>query len=348
MSAGIEAARFALALSVALFHWNGCLPSAYLAVDIFFVISGLMIGRRYEDALRRGGSLRAFAIGRAIRLYPLYLLGALAGTAAAWLAGLVTPDWSFSLPGLAWRALLLVPILGPDTQPAGIQSFPLDVPAWSLWCEIIANLLFGLFCRLPRWAAAVPAAIGAAVLAEAAATHANLSLGGDGQTVLYGLARIGFGFFAGVLLGRIRGPVVTGSRGRLAIAALLAALVLLFRLNGPGPDHALVALVLVVLVFPPLAWCIACCEPGGPLARWAIAGGGLSYALYILHAPLYRVLRSTGLPRATLVSAPVSAAVLLLLVGAAFAATAWFDTPLRRRLKEARRRVGTLIPGLAS
>lgn len=164
-----------------------------------------MIGRRYEAGLRAGASISTFAIGRAIRLYPLYVLGVIVGVISAVIDPLVTPGWSYTLFGLAWRAVCLVPILDLHALPAGIQSFPLNIPAWSLWCEILANGLFCILCRLPRWLMAVPLLFGVVVLLMTALSEPHFSAGGDGRTVIIGLGRIGFGFFAGVMLARLCG-----------------------------------------------------------------------------------------------------------------------------------------------
>lgn len=342
ISPGIEAGRFVLATSVALFHWNGSLPSAYLAVDLFFIVSGLVIGRRYEEALKAGASIPAFAVGRAIRLYPLFLLAVAIGVVSTAVEPLVMADWSYSLPGLVWRALFLIPVLDLDARPVGIQSFPLDVPAWSLWCEVLANILFCVLCRLPRWVMAVPVLLGLAILAATAVSAPDFSGGGDGKTVVIGLGRIGFGFFAGVLLSRLpRLPVLHGRISWIALASVLGTLLLYFKVTETRPENIYSVLFIMVAVFPVLTLCIASCELAGRAARWCVAAGAASYAIYILHWPVYRIIRGiaakSAIHRTVLDGAPVAIAVTLVLVGIATVATQHFDYPLRTRLNLWRR-----------
>src|SRR5580698_5736841 len=53
---------------------------SYLAVDLFFVLSGFVISEAYDGRLVEGLSPLEFMKIRVIRLYPLYLLGLLIGT----------------------------------------------------------------------------------------------------------------------------------------------------------------------------------------------------------------------------------------------------------------------------
>src|SRR6185312_1216171 len=47
---------------------------SYLAVDLFFVLSGVVIANAYESKLLEGMEVAQFAKIRLIRLYPLYAL----------------------------------------------------------------------------------------------------------------------------------------------------------------------------------------------------------------------------------------------------------------------------------
>ncbi len=342
MSAGIEAARFVLALSVVLFHWNGSLPNGYLAVDLFFIISGFVIGQRYEAALRAGASTVDFAISRVIRLYPLYLVSIAAGLLSASLEPLVTADWSYSLSGLSWRALFLLPVLDTSARPLGIQSFPLNTPVWSLWCEVLASLVFLLLCRLPRWAMALPVLFGVAILVATACRSSTFSAGGDGLTVMVGLGRIGFSFFAGVLLTRLPPlPCLTGWPAGLSLATLLGMVLIYFRLTETRTDTMVSVLIALVGVFPLLTLCVSYCQLRGRLARFCLAGGSLSYAIYILHWPIFRIIRwltrTLAISEAQRSDFAITIAATMLLLAISYVATRYVDRPLRRYLNDLRR-----------
>ena len=70
------------ALIVVMFHmpeWFGALtPSrGFLAVDLFFVLSGFVIALSYEDQFKSNLTPKHFFIIRMIRLYPLYAIGSI-------------------------------------------------------------------------------------------------------------------------------------------------------------------------------------------------------------------------------------------------------------------------------
>jgi len=76
----LDALRGVAAVSVMLFHIsNGWLPCGYLAVDMFFMLSGFVLAFSYEDRLRNRMSFREFLLRRLIRLYPMIIAGSVAG-----------------------------------------------------------------------------------------------------------------------------------------------------------------------------------------------------------------------------------------------------------------------------
>jgi len=263
---------------------------SYLAVDVFFLLSGVVIGNAYEARLRAGMSVWAFSWVRAVRIFPLYLLGS-ALTACAWLAG----D-SVAPTELAWLAVLACLML-PSFQTA--QPFPLNHPAWSLFFELVANLSYALVLRwLSTRVLAIVVAIGAigiVALLWSAPTH-SLDVGWSQANFSCGLIRVGFSFFAGVLLFRIYAAASArqqqpGAKPRAAAPAwrawLYVALVAALLMSCPSAalqpwfDGAV-----VLVAFPWLVYQSLWCEPVGYAARVARWLGAVSYPVYVLHVPL--------------------------------------------------------------
>ena len=81
----LDALRGIAAIGVMLYHSMPdsplVIPGGYLAVDLFFVLSGFVIALTYEDKLRDGMTPREFLALRAIRLWPMLLVGAGLGIA---------------------------------------------------------------------------------------------------------------------------------------------------------------------------------------------------------------------------------------------------------------------------
>lgn len=76
----LDGLRGIAALSVVCFHYRVYMPevwprSAYLAVDLFFLISGFVLSHAYSGRLSASLSVGRFMLARLVRLYPLYLFG---------------------------------------------------------------------------------------------------------------------------------------------------------------------------------------------------------------------------------------------------------------------------------
>ncbi len=138
----LNALRGIAAFLVLLFHLAPDFPalpffgSAYLSVDLFFMMSGFVIAYAYDDKLRGGLGFWRFVEIRVIRLYPLYLLGL--AIAAVPLALWACHGEKWLLHDLARRLAWGVTLLPrPVADPA--QWWTLDPPAWSLIYELAFN-----------------------------------------------------------------------------------------------------------------------------------------------------------------------------------------------------------------
>ena len=113
------------------------LRHGYLAVDVFFVLSGFVMGLSYARLFApgfRAASFGAFLLRRAARVYPLYIgmtcLAALFAIAHVWRHG--GDAWSLARQGIFNVTL---------TQAWGFAG-AFDGPAWSISTEFAAYLLF--------------------------------------------------------------------------------------------------------------------------------------------------------------------------------------------------------------
>jgi len=151
--------RGIVAWFVVLYHirlsLTGLLPAGaidmmgkgYLAVDIFFILSGFVMWLNYGERLRRGGWGEAprFWWKRFARIWPLHgaILAAMAAFAALLLAtGRSTEEYPFA--ELPLHFLLL--------QNWGLtEQLAWNHPAWSISTEVAAYLLFPLLALAAKW-----------------------------------------------------------------------------------------------------------------------------------------------------------------------------------------------------
>ncbi|MDR3506410.1 MAG: acyltransferase [Caulobacteraceae bacterium] len=336
----LDGIRGVAALLIVVLHGQPMLNTrlfehGYLMVDLFFLMSGFVLSAGYGERLAQPGAGPWFARMRALRLYPLAILGLIAGVvveAFAVLHGTLAPrpQWIVMIV----LGALFLPWLG------GGLIVPFDGPAWSLQLELWINILYGALARRlsNRWLIAIVAVF---ALALAAASLACGQFDGGFANndptrhsgpfaFLVGWARVGFSFPLGVLLHRLwREGRLSQVASRLAGPLIPAALVLIAFV--PPVPSPVFDLVIVFAVFPALLLLAANHQPSARAARIYGRLGGWSYGLYTLHGPILVALHSLiPQPAAPAGRLALFALALGLSVAAAALAERWIDAPARR------------------
>ena len=305
-------------------------PESFLAVDMFFLLSGFVIANAYSRRLASGGFVWEFVKIRLIRLYPLYLAGlVIAVVLRLYMHGEDGDKWTLHM--LVPTALLGVLMLpGPPGETT--HGYSLNSPSWTLLPEIGMNLVYALCFRwLTRPVLMALIAVGATGMVVAEVTHGSLDVGYADHAEWATPFRMGFSFFLGVLIHRQLGDQRRHAPWT-ALACVIGGMVALM-LNPPNGLKPLYELSLALLGFPALIWIAARAEASGGLARAFSWLGLTSYAVYTLHAPvgllIYQVLRRRNIIDVWY-SAPWSGLVYM----AVIALCAWgvdtiYDKPVR-------------------
>ncbi len=254
------------------------------------MLSGFVIGYSYEDRLRTNMSVQTFTLARIVRLYPLYLVGTLLGLLNIGLHALHMHDRSLLtfLPVLLAAVLFLPNLFARGLSP---QFYPLDGPAWSLFFEIVANIVFAAMVRRRLAPSAVMLVLALVFLAVLALTPQSSNSGWSFETFWPALARVGYSFFAGVLLCRMfrKGARATLS-GRPAWFTMFAVCsVICFCIAIPlsVPQARVFSLMVTAVVFPGLVLLGAGCEVTSPWQPLCNFLGDTSYPLYAIHSPTF-------------------------------------------------------------
>jgi peptidoglycan/LPS O-acetylase OafA/YrhL len=298
----------------------------YLAVDIFFILSGFVIARTYEMRLLNSQGVAWFLRERLIRLHPLYLVGLAIGIAVAILQSLTVAHHVLPRTTIAAAAgfgLFMIPSWLTDEK---LKLFPLDYPAWTLFFEFVVNVVFALTCRWwTKSVLVVATVVSLAVLAFAAMHFGSLDHGALWSDAWCGLARVAYGFPLGALIYKVGAerrefPVWTSPLVLLAVAAVLCA-----PTTGAFYDMAVIAIAAPVLVIVGSR----CTTPNLLKPAYAFIGES-SYALYAIHVPLLAIIvpfikRKVGIGLDIKAGVFVIAAIVLF----AWALTRWYDTPMR-------------------
>ncbi|PBC09164.1 hypothetical protein CK230_16905 [Mesorhizobium sp. WSM3859] len=264
-------------------------PSGFLAVDLFFLLSGFVIAHAYDEKFQRGMSFWQFAEARILRLYPLYfaaigvfIVGVGAVVATQGLGSYSRLDLLASL-GFSLLFLPTPPSLsvGPDVL------FPLNGPAWSLFYELLANAVFAaLALKLARRSLAAIFGLGLLALALMAWQGFNLGGGAHWDGTIVAPARITFSFFLGVYLRRYATGDTRNGNLYMPVLLVLCAGLMIFR---PASNAQLYDLAIIVLVWPWLVLMASRLRLSGFWRAFALFSGNISYAIYALHTPLIRI-----------------------------------------------------------
>lgn len=341
--ATLDSIRGVAAIMVVVFHaapafGKGIAQEQFLAVDVFFVLSGVVIANAYEHRLQSGLSVLSFTSIRLIRFYPLYILGtAIRLTAIG--AGLIVVGSSSVGNGHQLAAALILAILMlPD--PFVYWAFPLNPPAWSLFFELFGNVAYASVFRLLRLnvLAAIMAvsALGLAGILYFGSQH-DLHVGWTAENLSGGFFRVGYSFFAGVLLYRLFASQKVAAKGDRRLAFMpWVILGLVAVMLGAKPEASIrpyYEFAVVILFFPAIVYCALWFEPTGVGGRVCKFLGAISYAVYAIHLPLYWLI--SGITKRTLHVPPESwvpwagLCFIGLLLAFCWALDRFYDRPLR-------------------
>lgn len=372
--ATFDALRGVAAFIVVLLHfWIFLLPQldwgpigpllerGYLAVDLFFILSGFVISHVYAkqfEANAGPGAFQGYLRARFARIYPLHavVLGLFVGLELAKLAAALMTSAAMeqapfsgtrSVPALVSNILML--------QAFGFHELPTwNGPSWSISAEWVAYLAFPFLVAplaraRPRLLLATLAVCIAGLFAiTAGRTYKELDL-----SVGLGIPRCLFEFVMGMVLYRLshsgRARFLSGD----GVFALALAGVLLPVATGAHD----------VLVVPGLALLVLAAAENRSRATGLLSRppfqylGRLSYAIYLGHTLIHNVVEQaskflTGRPFGELFGQGTGFLALVALVAATFVLATllhvWVEVPARRWLRRDRSRHGLGRAGTAS
>jgi peptidoglycan/LPS O-acetylase OafA/YrhL len=211
--------------------------------------------------------------------------------------------------------------------------YPFNNPSWTLFFELTANAAYALIWRwLSNLVLGLVIAASAVGLAATAIHYGSLDVGFNKLGFIGGFGRVFFSFFTGVGVYRLQ--LTKPCALKISPWLLLAGcFLLLIAWPHRGPERTAYDLLCALIVFPVFAYLSTAVEPGPLGQRLFVLGGGVSYALYLLHSPLGGVLNQVF----RLYGRPKGSAILGIAFIAGAAVFAWlaeryFDRPVRRWL----------------
>jgi len=343
----LDGIRGAAALAILVRHtphfWHLSLFHSYLSVDLFFLVSGFVIGHSYDDKLLTGKlTFCDFLLIRWIRLYPIYLLSAIFGSLILTVERTTQINAPFSMLQ-AISSIALTFALLPSKLPGNDSLFPVVIAYWSLFFEILVNILYACIRLISRsqfrdvviYALGIVSCLG---LLLASTLHGSLDLGFQWSlsSFVIGFLRAAFGILTGLTI------YLNRSRLNFKLARLVAVLSALLAVSiicAPklGFFDIWIDLVSVTVVFPV---CILVVVNAGSFKCEPLlaALGAASYPIYVFHLPVAQCLEHYFRSQVTAL-APASGIVLALaMIGSSLWLEKVYEIPVRSWLTKKLRR----------
>lgn len=331
----------------------GLVRHGYIAVDLFFVLSGFVLALTYARKFESNPSTATwgrFLLNRFARIYPLYAFCTLATFVLGRLG--LAGDFQFSIRQLASNLAC---------AQAWRLTVTIDGPCWSISTEVAAYLAFPvLILQVAKadlgWRRLMATATACSLLLVFVATRTTAQVHGWGPRgpldvisgdTIYPLLRCFAGFVLGLLTFRAAvTPAVAKTFRRPAVADGVAVAVLL-ALMTQRSDYFIVPLFAVaVLGFSFEEGLVAKFLATRPV-YWL---GLISYSVYLIHGPMERGLyfplvnlaRSARLPHVYVLAHLVLVCFVLAVAQLTYGL---IEVPARRALRNRVGRVGTATPG---
>ena len=220
---------------------------------------------------------------------------------------------------------------------------PLNGPAWSLFFEYMANILYALVIRrFSKFLLILLVIVAGGALIHYAVTSPNGCLAGgwklDGPQLRLGFTRLMYPFFVGLLLSRT-GFLIRTKYAFEKCSVLLFIVLAMPRLGGENHYwlNGLYEALCVIVVFP---WIVAL-GAGGKLSGSLFSKGcdfmgKISYPLYIVHYPVIYLYWSWVTPRHLPWTSvwPSTILIAAFCVMMAYACLKLYDEPVRAWLKK--------------
>jgi peptidoglycan/LPS O-acetylase OafA/YrhL len=358
----LDALRGIAALLIVFYHVVKLLPfyhvtkllphsgslDTYLAVDFFFCLSGFVIAFSYEQRLAVALSLKNFFAARVIRLYPTYLLCTFLGLIV------LLADHHYHLYGKdGFRLLVMIGLqfaMLPSPHLLGnYYLFPLDIAAWSLFYELLANFAFASLVRMKlasSWMLAILALLSYILLSFSALESLDVGMFNTWKNVYLGIARVTLSFSIGALVFRLfrrteqYRPPQALQRG--LASAIPVALICILLSSFAARASIVFSLLTIAVLFPLLVYLGALTAIPESWKGVCVFLGNISYPVYLLQGIfLFAFYKAHATLVATQHLKLFIACLVAALIVTAQLSVKFYDAPLRKRLTKYYNSIGS-------
>lgn len=268
--------------------WNFSFYRSYLAVDLFFILSGFVIANAYDKKLNSNEiSIKKFVFTRIIRIYPVYFLSTIICSLILLKITLSGSTTNYSSISNTLFIIAFSFFIIPSIAQNSTALFPINGPYWSLFYELIANFLYATIRKkLNTKILVIGIVLFLVSLCIGAAINRNLNIGFTWGTVsiVLGFSRAMFGILLGLLLHRHINFLSNFVQNKtLPVISILSILIVLTS-QSAGQYDPIIDIFTVTAIFP-LCIIMASQEASKKTKNISLTLGSASYPIYVLHEP---------------------------------------------------------------
>ncbi len=316
--------------------WNLEIHRCYLAVDIFFILSGYVIAHAYDKKIiTKSIEKKDFILIRLIRLYPVFLLS-LVGCIAV----LIQTGTAFDSENIknTFAVIALTSIFIPLHFHGEKALFPLNGPYWSLFYELVGNLIYVIIRPvLTNIILLLIVVISGVLLAIVSYAHQNLDAGFffSTKSFIAGFTRSIFGIFAGLLLHRHHELLQKSFLKNISpwVSIFIVTITLLI----PNANHFnwIIDLGVVIFIYP-ICVIIGSNNAATRFEWFLLALGSASYPIYVLHKPFGDFISNLVHENERLYSPYSGILLTIILILTSMLIEKYYDIPLRKKINQIR------------
>lgn len=303
--AGLDALRGIAALLVMGLHANavfgglGFFSKGYLGVDFFLMLSGFLMARITEPRLAAGLTPQRFMVARYKRFWGMVALGSLIGVPYLWIRS--GGEWWPFLPALIANFALL-------PWPVANLLFALNIPAWTIFAELVANGVHVVALRHLSNRALVMLTGGLAILTVwVALAWGSLDVGARPGHVWAAIPRVFLAYCLGIGLWRwLQERVLLHIPAALVLSAMPLAIIGSWFIGWRDWSFDLA----FVMLLCPLVISAATAIGRQTWLGWLSAA--ISFPLFAVHLPILEAVREVGGDKEAAI--PLALAVALIIV----------------------------------
>jgi peptidoglycan/LPS O-acetylase OafA/YrhL len=300
-----------------IFEIQGPFSRGYLFVDFFFLLSGFVLTLATRDRFCVRGEATKFVFERMKRLWPLSAVGTSLGAAIS----LILSGPEGGAYHIALGLLMIPAFIGQG------QLFPLNGPQWSLFFELMINVLHAMVLRRlndPQLRLALLAsALGLGLMIMRFGSN---TVGPFAFNWQWALPRVAFSYLFGMWFARrwmARPPVAILNWTSALILPVTCVVVLPSLPLALGIGDMLATIVLM----PTLFWVAACAVVPPGAEKWLKRIGALSFPLYAIHLPILELFAHFDKGPVPFVFAIVTSILGAFLLGRPVFKMAWTQPP---------------------